>query len=190
MRSQQPPSWTTHSSSLYRNERYITGFADPIPRQYTSHHRTSQINTGWYVILRGHISTETQPSWVPKQRTVGLFIHHAPHESTSSQNYVMLHELCRTIREGQLSYVEITPAVLLSFRCERNIKDVLRDVSTLAPILSTFFSVSPGLRMFTYCVVLNVFLEILSFDNFLFRVWKMSIRKLASELLPHFLLDV
>jgi len=41
-------------------------------------------------------------------RVWGVFLQHSPNEGTSSQNSVLLHNLCRRVCEPQLSYMDTT----------------------------------------------------------------------------------
>ena len=57
----------------------------------------------------------------PISETVGLFLHDALHEGTSSQNSVLLYDLCRWVCELQLSYMGYS--YHMSPACSRTVLD-------------------------------------------------------------------
>jgi len=102
------------------------------------------------VILRGQVSTYTKLRFSLDEQVLDLFLQHAHHEDTSSQNSVLLHDSCHRVCEAQLTQMEAKFCSFVEYHadvvnttvcCASQAKYCLGDFSTLAPT-SPSFSIS------------------------------------------------
>jgi len=74
---------------------------------------TSWICIGNFLIVRGHASSELKPSFTAKQHKCGIY--HLTHEGTSSQNSLVLRDLCCRVFGSQSLSIDISAALLYHF---------------------------------------------------------------------------
>lgn len=84
-----------------------------LPVQYTTHETQPRVTI--FVNERRHFCTP-----VAKALSVPLSTG-SPHEGTSAQNSVLLHGLCPTVRETQMSCVDGNVALLFNSCCGRRV---------------------------------------------------------------------